>query len=779
MAVPAQTPSNASAANGVTTVFPYTFLLLDEGDLRVTGTDADGSVTEYALDVDFTVDGIGASGGGNVTFTAAPASGMTIVRRRVMAYKREVDYQNNGDLLAAEMNRDQDGPVMMVQQLAEAVSRALLLPEHLTGIATAGLPAPEALRGLRWNAAGNGIENVELGAYGDASGADLVGFRQSGAGMVLRTLLAKGRDVVHADDRGLLGNGTDETAALQDLLTAAQGKVLMLGAGKTYAYNIATGLTLENVSIVSNGAKFKRLTASSHPLTDSEFNFIIGNDVTADRLEVECVGGAEDIGGVIVTGSRVRIGTFKVSNPTPGSGTGASAVNAVRIGPNAGSAEGIHIGELACSNWDRPVTVQNVTRCTIGYISIENYRRGLYIKDAKHLTVMGGHIRGLSPNSLGVAGDNGVLMESLTAHWSCSDVRINNVTIENAGEHGFRVGGQFNIRNVWATNCHSYAHGSGSAATGACAFKALGATGLFGARHQNIHFIDCSAWDANLAGLAGGSNFAGVQLGKVFGGSVVNFVAGVTPADLASYAESGNSCMNGIEIIGCQKITVTNPQIQRPTNAGIYIYDFTDGVNDWGQTDDISIIGGSTNVPGDAGVEIVCSVITMRRLHIDGHVVNGGNYSMKVAKSGAGAFLNCFARLRSVSPATESFNGCDDWTIQGSGSFTGTNACANGSIYQDASGLRQRRGGAWCPLTGSAVFDPASLIDGSGTTTTVPCVGAALGDRAEATFSNNLNSIMLTAWVSAADTVSVRFQNESGGTLDLLSGTLRVFVDKP
>jgi hypothetical protein len=36
----------------------------------------------------------------------------------------------------------------------------------------------------------------------------------------------------------------------------------------------------------------------------------------------------------------------------------------------------------------------------------------------------------------------------------------------------------------------------------------------------------------------------------------------------------------------------------------------------------------------------------------------------------------------------------------------------------------------------------------------------------------------LTAWVSAANTVSVRFQNESGGALDLASGTLRVRVEK-
>lgn len=77
------------------------------------------------------------------------------------------------------------------------------------------------------------------------------------------------------------------------------------------------------------------------------------------------------------------------------------------------------------------------------------------------------------------------------------------------------------------------------------------------------------------------------------------------------------------------------------------------------------------------------------------------------------------------------------------------------------------------PLSGSATYNPASLADGAGATTTVTVTGALLGDFAEVSFSLDLQGITLTAWVSAADTVSVRFQNESGGTLDLASGTLR------
>jgi hypothetical protein len=80
-------------------------------------------------------------------------------------------------------------------------------------------------------------------------------------------------------------------------------------------------------------------------------------------------------------------------------------------------------------------------------------------------------------------------------------------------------------------------------------------------------------------------------------------------------------------------------------------------------------------------------------------------------------------------------------------------------------------------LSGSATYDPASLADGAGATTTVTVTGAALGDYVVGvSFGLDLQGITLTGYVSAADTVAVRFQNESGGVLDLASSTLRAVV---
>lgn len=79
-------------------------------------------------------------------------------------------------------------------------------------------------------------------------------------------------------------------------------------------------------------------------------------------------------------------------------------------------------------------------------------------------------------------------------------------------------------------------------------------------------------------------------------------------------------------------------------------------------------------------------------------------------------------------------------------------------------------------LTGSATYDAASLADGVGATTTITVTGAALGDFVMISGSLDFQGITVTGYVSAADTVAVRLQNESTGAIDLASMTLRAVV---
>lgn len=79
-------------------------------------------------------------------------------------------------------------------------------------------------------------------------------------------------------------------------------------------------------------------------------------------------------------------------------------------------------------------------------------------------------------------------------------------------------------------------------------------------------------------------------------------------------------------------------------------------------------------------------------------------------------------------------------------------------------------------LINSVVYDPASLADDAREVTVVTVPGAALGDFVLASFSLDLQGIKVSAYVQAADTVEVVFQNLTGGVLDLASGILKVGI---
>lgn len=76
----------------------------------------------------------------------------------------------------------------------------------------------------------------------------------------------------------------------------------------------------------------------------------------------------------------------------------------------------------------------------------------------------------------------------------------------------------------------------------------------------------------------------------------------------------------------------------------------------------------------------------------------------------------------------------------------------------------------------SATYDPPNIAGPGQASTTVAVPGAALGDAATATFSLDLQLVELSAYVSAADTVTCLFKNGTAGAIDLGSGMLKVAV---
>jgi len=79
----------------------------------------------------------------------------------------------------------------------------------------------------------------------------------------------------------------------------------------------------------------------------------------------------------------------------------------------------------------------------------------------------------------------------------------------------------------------------------------------------------------------------------------------------------------------------------------------------------------------------------------------------------------------------------------------------------------------------SQTWDPASVANGASVQLTgITVTGAAVGDPVDVSFSNSLQGMSLTGYVTATDTVAVTLLNNTGGAVDLASGTLKIGVRK-
>ncbi len=107
-------------ANGSTTVFAYTFKIYANTEVEVLIDD-----TVKTLSTHYTVDGLGVSGGGNVTFLATPAADAIVTILRKQPAAQASDYVPNEAFPSARIEKDLDKVTMMIQQLKEEVDRAL------------------------------------------------------------------------------------------------------------------------------------------------------------------------------------------------------------------------------------------------------------------------------------------------------------------------------------------------------------------------------------------------------------------------------------------------------------------------------------------------------------------------------------------------------------------------------------------------------------------------------------------------------------------------------
>lgn len=250
MTVSAQILSEQYAGNGVTVSFAYRFKIFDKSEVVVrTIVDATEVASSPLTEgLHYTVSGVGEDGGGEVLFTTAPASGITVDLRPLYALTQPSSFRNQGRFLPESHESSFDRRALTDQMLLRLVRRCLHLPDVGEDVAVLELPGRTARASMFLGFDANGEPTALSGTGADAglrtdlaaqtSGADgsrLLGFRSTVSGAVGRSLYQKLTEIpLTAFDFGAVGDGVaDDTAALQALVGYARafGKPVRIPEG--------------------------------------------------------------------------------------------------------------------------------------------------------------------------------------------------------------------------------------------------------------------------------------------------------------------------------------------------------------------------------------------------------------------------------------------------------------------------------------------------------------------------------------------------------------------
>lgn len=835
MTVTVQDPFNQYTANGVTTAFAYEFRILADSHLvvRVNGATIPGN--DYSV--------ANGSNGGTVTFDTAPANGAAVFLSREVPLSRVTDYTTNGPFPASTVNADFDLIWMVLQVLGAYRDGSLRVPypatindmpskATLAGrlLAFDGSGEPEESSVTMTQ-----IESVVAAIYAAAAGPlDALSFIQSGTGAQSRSAQGKARDIVSVFDFMTAAQIADAQAFTytQDLTTAINTNALTAAAGKMLYFPEAGYLSgrllpLSNTTLwFDPGCVLRKKTNGTQCLkiADKQNVHIRGNGCTFDG----------QTNADATSGDTVNISDSQhcSMHDVHVLGAGTNGQDCIYIGSdgNDEACEDIVIRGGSCTAAKRNgISVVAARRVVIDNVEISG------------TTFVPGAGIDIEANVHGLMSDVEIKHCKIygNAKWGIvnifgSGVDIHHNTIYNNGDAGIAAsagGMQFN-NTVARTDIDWRALSAVNIATGeltVSGFSALEVGTIVTPRVRNggvlptgltagsLYFVySKSGGNIILATLATTpiTSFAGAGSGTLTTNPATSdwyllcYESGQSSElDIHHNVLYGNNQVRGqIDILSSVNVRVWENEMDAQldqsamsftycrnvwfarnrcngnvagtsaTARGIHAGTCTNVASDGNEV--AYFPGPGVNLsnmmlPGTFKADVVtnCGMIAGRLYALE-NMDRARVENLKLRSDPAYPATN---GLQTISAVTNTlFSGVD---AKGTGSSNATSMAVSGSgnRYEDCI---QYDGTYY--LTGSATYDPALIAAGAGAdASAITVTGAALGDFAEASFSLNTQGIDLIARVSAANTVTVRFQNGTAAGIDLASGTLRVRVRKP
>lgn len=495
----------------------------------------------------------------------------------------------------------------------------------------------------------------------------------SGTVITSAWLNATDAGVFGVESFGAVGDGvTDDTAAVDAAIaySISSGKTVVFDGSKTYLLGEGPHSWPAGTKLQTNGCVFRNNIAN----TSNTVWITIAGESVIDKLNVDTQVRRDRL--VSLTGDYITIGEVNLTSDVVQATAESNDFGFRVLGNN------ITLGTVRISNYDRAMTVSTGISITINRLEITGYVRGLYILDSSNIAINSGYIKTASVNAGITAGNNGVLISCDTVG-ATKNIYLENMSIDNSGEHAVRIGGPETIRNVFLNKVAIYG-------AGACGIKVLGTdAGTPTTRNANIQLANIIVEDAGTS-VGAAANRCAVLL---------QFVDDVLVSNLIVKTRvNSNSTSHGIRITSATNVSIVNPSIVDAQNDGINI-DASEG-----DISRVQISGGICTSNDRDGLRIVGSASgVIRRVYASGIALDANTGTGFTVATGGGSIVDCLIGAK-VSSNTAGAGACDSTAIAldvfglvGATPLSGI-TCTNGSRWSDGTTLNIRKAGAWTAL---------------------------------------------------------------------------------
>ena len=579
----------------------------------------DGVLTQAVLE----------SPGTAVVSPAVPAGEPFTITRRTPVAAPLVNFSDGADLSednldtvarqavfsAAEGRDAADKAIVSAYALMASAEGILLSSGEAAAIAQSAANASETAQSVSQQArdqavaAANTIGDTRqeiLDNLAAPTGAAQVGTQPTGVGAVPRPLNERLNDIEHVRNRGVVGGGlVSETVALQRALNAAAGKTLVF---ENKDYLTGALVVPDNTTLITNGARFIDDGSGGD---NSTVVVLSGKGILFDKIRVHVPAGQVIHRPVVVTGSNIYGDLIEVSADEQQANSNDNLDGAICI-----KGTGIGISNIKSSKFDFPVCISDSAHVTIGHYDLQDYVRGIFTKNSSYLFSDGASIRNRSPNASSSPGHNGLLIEG------CVHLNFTGFIVEDAGEHGVRLGGA-------AFSFHINLNNFTVIRPGKCGIKVLPQE-AFPARHvaiNNAKITDCGF------GSALGVNEEGLRLERVKNLTVNNCYVYLDQRPVSAYC--------GIRLSDVEFVTIDGARIEGAHLAGIEISSTIN--NDAGvpvsvSNNAVTIIAPSITGTLFDGILIDYSGSSIRYVNILGaQIISSGGWGINLVNSGGGS----------------------------------------------------------------------------------------------------------------------------------------------